>query len=120
MPDRLAQVGTRFPIDVAIFSWKLRAHIFDGTACEARGRTSAVACLATALARRTVDRLFVVDVMGDGDQKRPWRDVAMELAAETDPARFAKLAKELLKALERSNSELPHPRPGIQNAPGRG
>jgi hypothetical protein len=44
----------------------------------------------------------------------------MELAAETDPARFAKLAKELLKALERSNSELPHPRPGIQNAPGRG
>jgi len=44
----------------------------------------------------------------------------MELAAETDPARFAKLAKELLKALEKSNSELPHPRPRTQNAPGRG
>jgi hypothetical protein len=57
--------------------------------------------------------------MGDGDPKRPWRDVAVELAAETDPARFAKLAKELLKALERSNSELPHPRARIQNAPGR-
>ena len=78
-----------------------------------------MACLATALARRNIDCIFVVDVMGDGDQKRPWRDVAAELAAEADPARLTKLAKELLKALERSSSELPHPRPRTQDAPGR-
>ena len=46
----------------------------------------------------------------DGNQAvRPWRDVAMELAAEKDTTRFEKLAEELLKALERSSTELPHP-----------
>jgi len=40
---------------------------------------------------------------------RSWHEVATELAAEKDTTKFAKLAEELLEALERSSAEPSHP-----------
>ena len=49
-----------------------------------------------------------MSTQGDGEQDRPWQDVAAELSQEYDPAKVGELAKELAKALDKSDAELPH------------
>ena len=56
-----------------------------------------------------------MSTQGDGQAKRPWKEIAAELAIEQDMARFAELCAELAKALGRDKAGLPHPNAGLGN-----